>query len=242
MKIPSSSRRSPLSWLLALCRRQRTSARVRRGFRVDAIGLPRPWRRRLAWATALLAGYCLATVVGSGRRGVGIDGGVGDPESERPDSFSEVRAVKEALERMRREYVREMQGDLPTGSGEAAEARSSKNPASLRRLEGLIDEFSGTEQELQLSHLRLGVLRKQEQWDLWLDAYLGLVYRHPTSLVVAYEADRARRVARQAGRETELDRAMGFLSLIRAAYGPEASSTCPGRGRSAGVEPRPSGD
>jgi len=181
-------------------------------------------------------------VVGSGRRGGVIDAEVGDPESERPDSFSEVRAVKEVLERMRRDYVREMQGDLPTGSSEAPGARSCKNPTSLRRLEGLIDEFSGTEQELQLSHLRLSVLRKQEQWDLWLDAYLGLVYRHPTSPVVVYEADRARQVARQAGRETDLDRAVGFLSLIPAAYGPEASAPCPGRGRPAVVEPRPSGD
>lgn len=214
MKAPSTSSAPLLSLLFALRRWQRNHPGPFPWLRFEGIGLPRACRRRLTLAMTLLAGYCLAGLVGLGWSGDHSRAPAGNLAVASPESFSEVQAIKAELIRLRMEYVESLRSTVGNAGGAEAVPQLGTDPATVHRLECLIQEFSGTEESLAMTHLLLAILRRKEQWDRWMDVYLEAVYRHPTTPMVTYEKDRARQIARHAGREEELDRAFRYLAQI----------------------------
>ncbi|MBL9127315.1 MAG: hypothetical protein JNL97_06700 [Verrucomicrobiales bacterium] len=182
--------------------------------RFRGIGLPRGTRRRLATALVMLSGYCLAGLVGHGRNGERAKAFGHDAEQASLQSFSAVLAAKETLQRLQLEYLHDLR-ERPSNEGKEKDTpRLRTDPVAIRRVEALIGEFSGTEQELSMTHFLLSALRREGQGSRWLDVYLATLYRHPTARMVHYESERARRLARDWGREDELDRAFRYRDLI----------------------------
>lgn len=134
------------------------------------------------------------------------------------DSFSEVLAIKSELTRLRLAYIQQLRRDGLVGPGVSPDVRPWTHPELIPRLEFLAREFVGTGQSAVLDQLLLIALRRQQAWDRWLERYLGLAYRQPMSPLVSRERVRAIQVARDLGREDELNRAFRHLEGIPARF------------------------
>ncbi|MBE7499309.1 MAG: hypothetical protein HS113_03170 [Verrucomicrobiales bacterium] len=137
-----------------------------------------------------------------------------------PRSFSEVEQARAQLHALSsqflyRQYLERLH---------LLQARRSRNepepppgqrfPQSIQALEQSLEEFRGTGEELTLTHALLSLLRQEQLADRWLDAYLDMLYHHPTADLVGQEAKHALTLARSANREEELFEAFRHVSNI----------------------------
>ncbi len=207
----SSSPSVPLAELVPRKLRQ-TSSSVLRWLRFRKTEIPRG--RGWTLFLALVTGYCLAEVIhfGSGRERSNPRPSTADVTLS--ESFSEVQAVKAELDRLRQRYVESLRRESGSGTVRASESTLEMDASVTGKIEFLIEEFSGTDQAVAMVQTLLINLGRQEEWDRWLDVYLGLAYQHPTTRLVAAESERARRIARQVGREAQIERAILHVAQI----------------------------
>ncbi|MCC6234026.1 MAG: hypothetical protein IT580_15380 [Verrucomicrobiales bacterium] len=131
-------------------------------------------------------------------------------------SFSEVATVKLALENLLQDHIRALHTrGSPTTPADRYEPLRT-DPQATYRLEQLIREFAGTDQALVMTGMLLSTLKRQEDWQRWLDVYLATAYERPTSLLATSFLNRARLIARDVGREEEIDRLERHLAEIPA--------------------------
>lgn len=176
-----------------------------------SVGVRLKWG--LIWPALTLI---IATSVGSGYAWrAWQDGAVARRNKEDGDkeslvaiqSFSEIENAKAMLSGLSFQYMAEIS---------ARRARIGQAPQlkeAVREVERAIEEFSGTEEEVTLLRVELGLLKEEEHYDRWLDVYLRVLYEHPTQKMVGCLAEEAIALGRETGRQNDLKDA--FEHLIR---------------------------
>lgn len=142
-----------------------------------------------------------------------------------PRSFSEVENARTVLEGLARQFLydwgREWVSFLQEGPSSSDPERREDLMNGLR---SGMDEFEGTGQEFLLAERYLMVCAQQKKFNWWLDAYLKVLYQHPSHRLVSAFALAAVPFAREAGREADLEQALAHLQSIPPAQGLSAES------------------
>ncbi|MCC6234731.1 MAG: hypothetical protein IT580_18965, partial [Verrucomicrobiales bacterium] len=135
--------------------------------RRGGIGRP-PW----ALALAAVFGYGVAQWADPSLGGTPKASAVNPYEALPTPSFSEVATVKLTLENLLQEHFRALhtRGSPTTPPDRNGPLRT--DPQATYRLEQLIREFAGTDQALVMTGMLLSTLKRQEDWQRWLDVYL----------------------------------------------------------------------
>jgi hypothetical protein len=137
-----------------------------------------------------------------------------------PDSYSRIENTRLTLQglcsRLRLEVESRLceQGRLrlqPGGSRAAFEAQVNR---IVRDLEDGMKEFEGTDQQLYVAEDLLCVLKREKQFDRWVELYLQALYEHPMHPIVARFAAEAVNIGKLAGREEEVVAGLTHLSTI----------------------------
>jgi hypothetical protein len=127
----------------------------------------------------------------------------------RPRSFSEIETTRAELEGLALRFRTETRARHLSLTGKSPAERQTV----IAELERGIAEFKETPEEFYLVQDLLLLLRSQGQNDRWLDVYLDILYRRPTQDLLATFLDTAQRLARETGRESEVD--SGFRHLLQ---------------------------
>jgi hypothetical protein len=90
----------------------------------------------------------------------------------------------------------------------------------MERLNRVIGEFAGTDQEALLVGELLHVLQKADRDDQWLDEFLNGTYRWPVHELFVWNTRRAIELGRRLNREAEVTAAIRFRGSIPAKYWP----------------------
>jgi hypothetical protein len=134
-----------------------------------------------------------------------------------PESFSRIQNIKGTLEALCLQVRIKAQNTLigasePVGAPLHNQERSSE-PA-IRALEQEMQEFQGTEQELELAHDLLIALKVAQRFDRWTDVYLKALYQCPMHPVVLHFAPEAVQIGKAAGRQEEILRGLAHVTAI----------------------------
>lgn len=160
------------------------------------------------------------------------------------DSFSEVEQTKgvlaglglQAIAEIRRHYLQSRVDpkDAPPPGAPGA----TLDPALLTAIDRVrqrLEEFQGTEQTHFFEGELLRLLRRGGFQEAWLDLYLQLVYRQPTSSLIPMEGTHAVEAARATGRDAELQEALAHWNRIPPKHRSEPVASPPG---TSGPHPR----
>ncbi len=172
-------------------------------------------RRRVAtqdrrWRAAVLVSLLVGFALGFGLRRDQAGAVAGGRARCTETSFSEVDPLKESLRELRLRHVLALR--TPPEDKRSLGLRT--DPEALRRVEELLTEFAGTEDERELTRVQLTMLWRAGKLDQWLNRYLAVAYGHPTWRMLNGEWDRAAEVARELGREEEMTRVLAYLGEI----------------------------
>jgi hypothetical protein len=138
-------------------------------------------------------------------------------------SFSEIENAKAKLRALGQEFITNVRAQHSLHPSASRQGPFYRNPAyavhperAMDELRWGIDQFQGTETESLLVRELLGLLKKQNLGDQWLDLYLDSVYRHPADPLIDLYAKDAAAIADYQQRQDELDDAFEFLHKIPA--------------------------
>jgi len=142
----------------------------------------------------------------------------------RQESFSEVENSKSSLEALCLRFRTAVR--VKRVADRAANATSSgAGPTSEPHLDSAIadleqgmNEFAGTDQELDVAEDLLLALKMAKQFDRWTDVYLKALYEHPTHPVVARFAHEAVSIANECGRQLSVLAGLLYLQSIPVEY------------------------
>jgi hypothetical protein len=136
------------------------------------------------------------------------------------ESFSRIENTKEDLRALCTRLQMEMElrlvefTRLRAQDGVSAAVPKARLEGIIQDLESEVNEFEGTDQELDLAEDLLRVLKTAERSDLWVKLYLKALYEHPTHRIVDLFADQAIPMGRLAGREDEVVAGLKHLVSI----------------------------
>jgi hypothetical protein len=130
------------------------------------------------------------------------------------ESFSEVDEAKALLQASATQFIQDLRerpgvGVFKVNNGTASHSQGKNNQLTraIQDLEQRISEFKGTQQELLLVQELLWVLWREDQYDRMIDAYLRVIYMHPTHILVGHFADKVLQSSQRVGREQEVMKA-----------------------------------
>lgn len=135
-------------------------------------------------------------------------------------SFSEVQNTKACLDGLCEKFRTEIQARRladqqmcapPQGAEADSEPHISQVIADLERG---VDEFAGTEQQLEIAQELFLALKKAKKFDRWVSVYLTALYRQPTHFIVARLASEALLTGRLCGREPEVITGLHHVETI----------------------------
>ena len=133
------------------------------------------------------------------------------------DTFSEINNAKCALQALSSRCIGQVATTCRTGlSGGKTQSEpvvGTPLAGAINQLEEGLQEFRGAEPELLVAEGLLRALRKAGEAGRWMAVYLDVLYRHPTSELVARFAKEAMEVSKATGRRQDL--AAGFEHLCR---------------------------
>ncbi|MBI4661911.1 MAG: hypothetical protein HY735_24075 [Verrucomicrobia bacterium] len=136
-----------------------------------------------------------------------------------PQTFSEVENAKALLEALSAQFLSESRSKRAVAKAAATDQDSGvvADPTAteaIHELEQGILEFKGTEQELLIVQDLLWLLKSRQQYDRWIEAYLRVLYQHPTHELVGRFAQDAVLIAKAAGREATVIKAFKHVRSI----------------------------
>ncbi len=183
-------------------------------------GLLPPRRCLLAFAAGIATGYLGAAGPNLPRNAA--SGFVPLDDLTIKPSFSEIRNLKTALHMRCVDFLLNCRTKgVNTGLPVQSEDPSEWEPAErelLATFEFLLDELSGTPEEIEVRLAILSLYSRHGASSAWLDGYLHLAYLHPAHRFVRNARSAAMRHARLIVRVAELEAALRHLDEIPARY------------------------
>jgi hypothetical protein len=132
------------------------------------------------------------------------------------DTFSEIDNAKCVLQALSSRCVAQVATTCrSSAAGEIQGDKEARKPltGAINQLEAGLQEFRGAEPELVVAEGLLRTLSKAGEASRWMAVYLDLLYRHPTSELVARLAKEATVLSKSTGRRQDLS--LGFEHLCR---------------------------
>jgi hypothetical protein len=137
-----------------------------------------------------------------------------------PQTFSEIQNAKNLVNGLANQLASEVESkraeDLKTAVllGAAGASLEPHLLAEIKALEQGVKEFESTDEDYYVKLDLLLFLKKAGLWHRWVETYLKILYRHPTSRVIADFATEAIAAGRASGREKEIIDAFRHLTSI----------------------------
>jgi hypothetical protein len=136
-------------------------------------------------------------------------------------SFSEIENTKSTLDALCQQFLTELQIRHDANASPRPAQADLANPlyrvdvaGAIQELRAGIQQFKGIDQELTLVRELLFLLKKQKQYDQWLDVYLAALYAHPMHELIGSRAKDAEQISAAVGRQSELANAFDLLRHI----------------------------
>jgi hypothetical protein len=139
-------------------------------------------------------------------------------------SFSEVENAKSSLEglcwrfRTAVRAKRVTDRTLRAGTSEGTGALEPHLDRAISELEEGMQEFSGTDQEVEVGADLLLAMKTSRQFERWTELYLRLLYSRPTHPIIAGLTNEAVAIAERCGRQESLRAALEHLRGIPAEF------------------------
>ncbi|MEW6301980.1 MAG: hypothetical protein AB1705_00820 [Verrucomicrobiota bacterium] len=127
-----------------------------------------------------------------------------------PMSFSEVENAGDTLDALARQFLTQVRA----GHSVRTRAYCKHIPGAIQELEEGIEQFNETPQQAMLVRELLWLLKREKQYDRWIDLYLSELYRHPRRETVGVLAEEAVALAQDVGRAPEVLAAFRHLCDI----------------------------
>jgi hypothetical protein len=137
-----------------------------------------------------------------------------------PESYSRIENTRQTLQglcsSLRLEVESRLceQGRLRLQPGGSRAAFDTQVNRIIRDLEDGMKEFQGTDQQLYVAEDLLCVLKREKQFNRWVELYLQALYEHPMHPIVARFAAEAVNIGKLASREDEVVAGLTHLSTI----------------------------
>lgn len=137
-----------------------------------------------------------------------------------PDSFSRVKNTRNSLEALSaRLGVGILDGivaydRLPRNTELEKRKAARVLERAIQTAEAAMQEFEGTEQQLELTPNLFHALQKAGRYDRWTEVYVKTLYEHPTHLVVSRFARDAVKNGELAGQRERVVEALSYLSAF----------------------------
>jgi hypothetical protein len=133
-----------------------------------------------------------------------------------PESFSRVDNAKNTLEalclRLRLKTENELIAIMREPS--AVSQRRQELEPLVRQLEAGMQDFEGTEEELELAQDLFVAYNCTAQFERWIDLYLMISYQHPVHPVPLRLAQQALALGKQVGRLQDVLQALRHVNAI----------------------------
>ena len=182
------------------------------------------WLILLALASGGVGGYLLRAPRADGSLVLSSRDTMREEYLAPPDSFSKVQNTKNALDALSVQWRIGIMDALWAYDRLPKKSESERRKAQrvledvILTGEAAVQEFEGTEQQLEVVHGLLLALRKAGQFDRWTEVYLRALYGHPTDPVVSRLANDAVKIGQLAGKQDRVLEALGYVSAMPAAF------------------------